>query len=274
MKKKREKGYLNGTRVYLSGPMDFVASRAEEKKNGWRIRVRQFLQSYGATVFDPWEKPAVRGLHEYGKEDWDRYVSVRDENESVTVVTPRAGSKGKYWNEDDRSGGGDYITVCAPDKKLIDDANNPDNDESINDASYVIVYRSAGGRILLAGDAHDKTWDYVLKHYEGFLENCEFMVAPHHGRDSDRSWEFLDKIKPKFSVLGCASSKHLAYHAWNSRKLEKITQNQAGNISIYPNSKGLDIYVENENFASAYGGNTSKTDGYGNFYLKKVEKGK
>ena len=69
MKKKRKKGYLNGTRVYLSGPMDFVASRVEEKKNGWRIRVRQFLQSYGATVFDPWEKPAVRGLHEYGKED-------------------------------------------------------------------------------------------------------------------------------------------------------------------------------------------------------------
>lgn len=210
----------------------------------------------------------------YEEEDWDRYVSVRDENESVTVVTPRAGSKGKYWNEDDKGGGGDYITVCAPDKKLIDDANNSDNDESINDASYVIVYRSAGGRILLTGDAHDKTWDYVLKHYEDFLENCEFMVAPHHGRDSDRSWEFLDKIKPKFSVLGCASSKHLAYDAWNSRKLEQITQNQAGNISIYPNSKGLDIYVENEKFASNYGGNTSIMDSYGNFYLTTVEKEK
>jgi hypothetical protein len=69
MKRNREKGYLNGARVYLSGPMDFVASRAEEKKNGWRVRVKQFLQSYGATVFDPWEKPKVRGFHEYGKED-------------------------------------------------------------------------------------------------------------------------------------------------------------------------------------------------------------
>ena len=68
MKKKKD-GYLNGARVYLSGPMDFVASRAEEKKNGWRVRVKQFLQSYGAIVFDPWEKPKVRGLHEYGKED-------------------------------------------------------------------------------------------------------------------------------------------------------------------------------------------------------------
>jgi hypothetical protein len=69
MRRSQEKGYLKGARVYLSGPMDFVASREEEKKNGWRVRVKQFLQSYGATVFDPWEKPKVRGLHEYGKED-------------------------------------------------------------------------------------------------------------------------------------------------------------------------------------------------------------
>jgi hypothetical protein len=69
MRRSQEKDYLKGARVYLSGPMDFVASREEEKKNGWRVRVKQFLQSYGATVFDPWEKPKVRGLHEYGKED-------------------------------------------------------------------------------------------------------------------------------------------------------------------------------------------------------------
>jgi len=61
--------FLQNARVYLSGPMDFVASRDEEKKNGWRVRVKQFMQSYGATVFDPWEKPKVRGFHEYGKED-------------------------------------------------------------------------------------------------------------------------------------------------------------------------------------------------------------
>ena len=213
----------------------------------------------------------------YKEEDWDRYVSVRDEKESVTVVTPKAGSKGKYYNKDDKDGGGDYISIYAPDQELVDDANNSDNEDLINDASYVIVYRSAGGRILLPGDAHDNTWNCVLgddEDYDGPLKDCEFMVAPHHGRDSNRSWEFLDKINPKFSVLGCASSKHLAYNAWNSRNLEKITQNQAGNIAVYPNSSGLDIYVENEKFASAFGGNTSRTDNYRNFYLKTVEKEK
>ena len=65
----RQNRLLQGARVYLSGPMDFVASRAAEKQFGWRNRVSQFLQEMGVTVFDPWFKPDVRGLHEYGRED-------------------------------------------------------------------------------------------------------------------------------------------------------------------------------------------------------------
>lgn len=63
------KNLLQGARAYLSGPMDFVASRAHEKKYGWRTRVSVFLAHYGVTVFDPWHKPQVRGLQAYGEED-------------------------------------------------------------------------------------------------------------------------------------------------------------------------------------------------------------
>ena len=67
----RKRRLLAGTRVYLSGPMDFVASRADEAKYGWRNRVGQFLGAMGVTVFDPWNKPQVRGLHDYGREGID-----------------------------------------------------------------------------------------------------------------------------------------------------------------------------------------------------------
>jgi len=87
--------FLKNSRVYLSGPMDFVASREEEKKNGWRVRVKQFLQSYGAMVFDPWEKPKVRGLHEYGKED---------------VVSIKAREK---WTFEEDNEGAKIRTECA-----------------------------------------------------------------------------------------------------------------------------------------------------------------
>lgn len=66
----RKKGHiLAGARVYLSGPMDFVASREYEKEFGWRTRVSQFLSRLGVTVYDPWNKPPVAGLGHYGKED-------------------------------------------------------------------------------------------------------------------------------------------------------------------------------------------------------------
>jgi hypothetical protein len=66
----KEKGnILSGATVYLSGPMDFVASREEEKKNGWRNRVGQFLKRFKVTVYDPWNKPEVAGMPHYGKED-------------------------------------------------------------------------------------------------------------------------------------------------------------------------------------------------------------
>lgn len=61
--------FLDGARVYLAGPMDFVASREAERRHGWRTRIREFLECFGVTVFDPWEKPRIRGLFEYGKED-------------------------------------------------------------------------------------------------------------------------------------------------------------------------------------------------------------
>ena len=68
---------LRGSRVYLSGPMDFVASRANEAKFGWRQRIRQFLTGMGVTVFDPWEKPDVRWFHEYGKEKDDSQDEIK-----------------------------------------------------------------------------------------------------------------------------------------------------------------------------------------------------
>ncbi len=98
-KTRAKKGYLNDVRVYLSGPMDFVASRAEEKKAGWRVRVGEFLQSFRATVFDPWSKPKVRGFHEYGKEDVAT-IRLREEwsfEPSAAGAQARARSAQSFW---------------------------------------------------------------------------------------------------------------------------------------------------------------------------------
>jgi hypothetical protein len=90
---------LQGSRVYLSGPMDFVASREQEKTYGWRNRIGQFLRELGVTVFDPWSKPDVRGLHEYGREGVET-VKQREAwsfEDSDRGAEARAACSGKFW---------------------------------------------------------------------------------------------------------------------------------------------------------------------------------
>ncbi|HEX9366506.1 MAG TPA: hypothetical protein VF921_07755 [Vicinamibacterales bacterium] len=90
---------LDGTRVYLSGPMDFVASRANEAKFGWRTRVGEFLARMGVTVFDPWNKPQVRGLHEYGREGigTDDIKNAWTFARGATGARARAKVSGTFW---------------------------------------------------------------------------------------------------------------------------------------------------------------------------------
>ncbi len=87
-------GLLHNARVYLSGPMDFVASRAAEKRLGWRNRVGEFLERMGVTVFDPWFKPDVRGLHEYGREDEESVHRIR---QRWTYARGKQGAQARAW---------------------------------------------------------------------------------------------------------------------------------------------------------------------------------
>lgn len=212
------------------------------------------------------EKPdfSDSGSSRYKEDDWDKYENIIVQKEATKVVAFHAGDKQKYFNLDDNNEGGDYLSILAPTPDLVKQANDGGD---INDASYVIAYRSSGGVMLFPGDAHDKTWEYVIGKYLPLVKECVFMVAPHHGRDSDRDWKFLDMISPKFSLLGCADSKDLAYQAWNSRELDKMTQNQSGNVVLYPQNDITTVYIENASYARSSGGDCEKKDSYGNVLL-------
>lgn len=195
------------------------------------------------------DKPNFGGS-QYQEKDWDRYLEVRDKKrEGITVVTPLAGSKFSFANDGDPEGRGDCLDIVAPDAALVKKANES---EDPNDGSYVIVYRSAGGKIVFGGDGHDSTFDYVLKNHSSLVANCAVLIAPHHGRDSDRSHAFLDTLKPGLTLFGCADSQHLAYEQYTCRGLLKITNNQAGNVVMEVRTGGIDIYVENLRFAQTF----------------------
>lgn len=213
------------------------------------------------------DKPSFSGSP-YNESDWDRYIKVRDGKEDGTTSSRRlAGSEFMYANSDDQGGGGDFISIASPDATLIDSANEK---QEFNDASYILVYRSAGGKIVIPGDSEDNSWEYALNHHKELLRDVKFLLAPHHGRDSGRDRSFLNHLNPTLSLLGCAPSKDLAYDAWSNRNLDYVTQNQVGNMVLDIRSGAIDIYIESENFAEKSGGDTSRTNSQGYFYLDTI----
>ena len=96
--------------------------------------------------------------------------------------------------------------MLAPTPALIAAANRCDD---FNDGSYVILYRSAGGRVLFGGDSHDATWEYILTNHADDVRDVDLLIAPHHGRRSGRRYDFLDVVNPALTFFGNADSDHL-----------------------------------------------------------------
>lgn len=185
----------------------------------------------------------------YNEEDWEFYKWLRDSDPRTDPkrLTLFSGSEGEYYNVGaDGSRGGDGLYVLAPTSALVAEANECGDH---NDCSYVILYRTQGFRIVFGGDSHDKTWEHILKTHEADLTGIDLLIAPHHGRDSDRSYEFLDVLRPRLTFFGNANSEHLAYGAWNGRNLRFITNNQAGCMIVDIDRRRMALYVTHKPFA-------------------------
>ena len=128
----------------------------------------------------------------------------------------------------------------------MDEANKKDD---YNDCSYVLLYQTGGKRIVFGGDSHDGTWEHILKNWGSDVRDIDLLIAPHHGRDSGRSYEFLDVLKPALTFLGNARSEHLAYDAWRNRGLPIVTNNQANCMVVDAAASPMNLYVTHENFA-------------------------
>jgi beta-lactamase superfamily II metal-dependent hydrolase len=186
----------------------------------------------------------------YNKDDWEFYKYLRDTSPSANPkrLVYYSGNSNDFYNKDG-------LAILAPTPELIREANEK---EDWNDSSYVILYQTCDMKILFCGDSEDGTWEHILAKWRHLVADVDIMIAPHHGRHSGRSYDFLGVTRPRLTLFGCARSEHLGYAAWNSRGLEVITNNQAGYIvlsvtaSSMGNPSAIDVYVKNETFAEDF----------------------
>ena len=215
-------------------------------------------------------KPDFAGSNRYREEDWDQYEAVRDGKTGIISLERRHGDQFEFANRGGDNDSGDYLQIVCPDQTLIDDA---DGSKDWNDTSFIIVHRMAGGNAVYCGDAWDGAMEFAIRNYPNTLKDIGLLLAPHHGRHSMRSYDFLDHMRPRYTLFGCANHEHQHTHEWRNRNLDYCKQNQCGNMLIKPSldDQRIDIYIENKTFADRCGSDTSQTL-YNNeyFFFKSV----
>lgn len=206
----------------------------------------------------------------YREQDWQFYKSLRDgkPQDNPRRLTLFSGDDGihrtRNWNNEHP---GDAFYVLAPTPELVAQANET---EDYNDCSYVILYIGPYGKVLFSGDSNDATWDHLLTTHKADISNIDLLIAPHHGRKSNRDYSFLDVVKPKMTFFGNANSEHLAYDAWNYRKLPFITNNQANCMIVDFGKEKLPIYVTNKSFAETANPSTTYSEEHKGWHLYNI----
>ncbi len=202
--------------------------------------------------------------------DWDFYKSLRDHNFSAPKrLTLLNGSKGAFFNRNaEGGGGGDGITILAPTQNLVNYANN---NEFWNDISYVLLYRTAERKILFGGDADSETWKWLMANHQNDISNVDLLIAPHHGRKSSCSYEFLKIVNPTMTFFGNTDkASHLAHDMFNNLGLRRITNNQGNCLIADINKEGIHIYVTHEDFARGCNPDTFHNERLKAYYLETI----
>jgi beta-lactamase superfamily II metal-dependent hydrolase len=215
-------------------------------------------------------KPTFHNQWKYREEDWNRYEEVRAGSFSgVKSLKKLAGEKFEFANKGGDNGNGDCLHIAAPDQSLVE---STEECENWNCSSYIIVYRMEGGKVVICGDAEDDSFQSAINKYPDLMADVGLLLAPHHGRDSGRDYAFLDHLKPRFTLLGCAPHEHHRTQSWSSRNLPYCKQNQCGNMIAVPSSQSgrIDLYIQSKSFADNSGGDTSKEIYEGMYFYRTV----
>jgi hypothetical protein len=224
MEKKVEPNLLRNARVYLSGPMDFVASREVEKKFGWRNRVSQFLQELGVTVFDPWFKPEIQGVKEYGRED-------------ETTAKVRA-----QWSFDPSEKGANARASCADhfwpalhmDLRMVDTSDFivayvPTNVYSVGTPHEIILCRSERKPVLFVSPpvkfpALDRLRDHLAKKSDSegskLLKDLEVQIPIKENPDGSPSLWYMPLIGGEHFFDGFGFAQYRDRFKWQRVEMD------------------------------------------------------
>lgn len=123
--------------------------------------------------------------------------------------------------------GGLRIDVLAPIEPFFGDANAD---------SLVLLLTYGETRVLLTGDAEERSEERILDYYGDSLSRCDILKAGHHGSSTSSSERWLESVRPAIAVISCGKNNPYGHpHA------EILSRLSALGITVYRTDRQGDI---------------------------------
>lgn len=120
-------------------------------------------------------------------------------------------------------------------------SDNMISDNSINNNSLVCKLNYKNYSMLFTGDIEDIAEKAILKKYSKNLNilKSDILKVAHHGSKTSSITEFIEKIKPKYAIIGVGEDNKFGHPSDNTiQNLEKA------NIRIYRTDKMGEIEIK------------------------------
>jgi competence protein ComEC len=130
----------------------------------------------------------------YKKEDWEKYLLLRQCEDSPKCLRLHRGDSSEFWKDDG-------IEILSPSINLEKHA---DATSEYNHLSYVLKINYKGFKILLGGDATPEAWEEILNTCGKDALKADVFLAPHHGSKNNIHDDAFKAIAPQYVIISVA----------------------------------------------------------------------
>ena len=145
------------------------------------------------------------------------------------------------------------VTVSAGNNIIVDEDTNINtlwpNETSLkkmdlNNNSIVAKIEHKGIEILCTGDISEDVEKIIIETYPENVLKTDILKVAHHGSNTSSSAEFLEKVKPKISLIGVGKNNKFGHPTEEVIKnLEKVGSkiyrtDECGEISVFIDKRG------------------------------------
>lgn len=191
--------------------------------------IKTLFEESGISVINFWDlnhnfkPPQEAPQWDDYKEDWEKYSEIRKLEDHEGLCVRRYSDNEddiKYWNEDS-------IQILSPSDELYTHAHFKEDgtprkpeEVDVNNMSYVLLLNVNNLKILLAGDAEERCWEYILENHKEKIKNIDILKAAHHGHLSGLHEDALRVMNPKHVIF--SNSSELDYESGAYDEYKKI----------------------------------------------------